>query len=67
MKQLSVYLIGAVVAVSLSACSSTDVVAPTMNVSIGKQLMDLKKAEQSGAISQREWERQKAEIISSVK
>jgi uncharacterized lipoprotein YbaY len=67
MKQLSVYLIGAVVVVSLAACSSTDVVAPTMNVSIGKQLMDLKKAEQSGAISQREWERQKAEIISSVK
>jgi len=67
MKQLCRVLVIAALAVNLAACSSTDVVAPTMNVSIGKQLMDLKKAQESGAISQREWERQKAEIISSVK
>jgi uncharacterized lipoprotein YbaY len=67
MKHPSAVLFGAAVAISLAACSSTDVVAPTMNVSIGKQLIDLKKAQESGAISQREWERQKAEIIDSVK
>jgi hypothetical protein len=35
----------------LAACSSTEVVAPTMNVSVGQQLMDLKKARDSGALS----------------
>jgi len=50
----------------LSACSSTEVVAPTMNVSVGKQLMDLKKARDSGAMSQKEWEQQKDRLIKSV-
>jgi hypothetical protein len=50
----------------LAACSSTEVVAPTMNVSIGQQLIDLKKARDSGAISQAEWDQQKQRIINSV-
>jgi hypothetical protein len=51
---------------ALAACGSTDVVAPTMNVSIGQQLIDLKKARDSGAISQAEWDQQKQRIIKSV-
>jgi hypothetical protein len=49
------------------ACSSTEIVAPSMNVSIGQQLIDLKKAKDSGALSQREWEQQKQRLIDSVK
>jgi len=51
----------------LVACSSTEVVAPTMNVSVGQQLIDLKKARDSGAISQKEWEQQKQRLIESVR
>jgi hypothetical protein len=50
----------------LAACSSTQVVAPTMNVSVGQQLIDLKKAKDSGALSQADWEKQKANLIKSV-
>jgi hypothetical protein len=52
---------------ALAACSSTEVVAPTMNVSVGQQLIDLKKARDAGAISQAEWDQQKQRIINSVK
>jgi len=51
----------------LVACSSTEVVTPTMNVSVGQQLIDLKKAKDSGAISQKEWEQQKQNLIESVR
>lgn len=51
----------------LAACSSTEVVAPTVNVSVGQQLMDLKKAKDSGALSQSEWEKQKKNLIDSVR
>jgi hypothetical protein len=51
----------------MGACSSTEVVAPSMNVSIGQQLIDLKKAKDSGALSQKEWEQQKQRLIDSVK
>jgi hypothetical protein len=51
----------------LAACSSTEVVAPTMNVSVGQQLIDLKKAKDSGALSEKEWEQQKKTLIDSVR
>lgn len=51
----------------LAACSSTEVVAPTMNVSVGQQLIDLKKAKDSGALSEKEWEQQKKSLIDSVR
>jgi hypothetical protein len=51
----------------LAACSSTEVVAPTMNVSVGQQLIDLKKAKDSGALSEKEWEQQKKLLIDSVR
>jgi hypothetical protein len=63
MKAISVILVAGL----LSACSSTEVVAPTMNVSVGRQLIDLKKAKDSGALSQKEWEQQKKRLIDSVR
>jgi len=54
------------VALALAACSSNEVVRPTVSVSIGQQLIDLKKARDSGALTQREYESQKAQLIKSV-
>ena len=52
----------------LTACSSTrtEVMPPTVNVSIGQQLIDLKKARDSGALSQGEYEQQIRKLIDSV-
>lgn len=52
---------------ALAGCGSTEVVAPTVSVSIGQQLIDLKKARDSGAMSQAEYDKQKANLIASVK
>ena len=62
-KTLSIVLMAG----ALSACGSTEVVAPTMNVSVGQQLIDLKNARDSNAISQKEWEQQKERLINSVR
>ena len=52
----------------LAACgSTTEVVPPTVNVSVGQQLIDLKKARDSNALTQSEYERQKARLIDNVK
>ena len=56
----------AIVAAMIASCSSNDVVRPTMNVSVGQQLIDLKSARDSGALSPQEYESQKAKIIKSV-
>ncbi len=55
-----------VVAATLTACGSEEVVKPAMNVSVGQQLIDLKKAKDSGALSEREYEHQKADLIRNV-
>jgi hypothetical protein len=52
-----------VVAAMLAGCGSTEVVKPVMNVSVGQQLIDLKKARDSGAMTEREFQAQKADII----
>jgi len=53
----------------LAACSSakTEVMPPHVNVSIGQQLIDLKKAKESGAISEKEYQAQVKRVIDSVK
>jgi hypothetical protein len=53
---------------ALAACSSTrtEVMPPSVNVSIGQQLIDLKKARDSGAMSQTEYEQQVRKLIDSV-
>ena len=59
----------ALAAVMLGACSSsrTEVTPPTISVSIGQQLIDLKKAKDSGAISESEYQAQVRRVIDSVK
>lgn len=43
-----------------------DVLPPTVNVSIGQQLIDMKNARDSGALSQKEYEQQVRKLIDSV-
>lgn len=56
----------AVAAVVLAGCGGNEVVRPTVSVSVGQQLIDLKKARDAGALSQREYESQKALLIKNV-
>lgn len=52
----------------ISGCSSTEVVQqPNLNVSIGQQFIDLKKAHDSGALTEKEFQRQKARLIDSIR
>jgi hypothetical protein len=52
---------------SLAGCGGHEVVQPTVNVSVGQQLIDLKKARDGGALSERDYQRQKKLLIDSVK
>jgi hypothetical protein len=54
-----------VCAATLPACGS-DPPRPTVSVSVGQQLIDLKKAKDSGALSAREYESQKEQLIRNV-
>ena len=74
MRSLPMYptrLIGvAVTAASLlGACSSatTDVLPPTVSVSIGQQLIDLKKARDAGALSDKEYQAQVKRVIEAAR
>ena len=66
MKAIASGAAAAVLAVTLAACGSTEVVRPAVSVSVGQQLIDLKKARDSGALTQREYETQKAALIKNV-
>jgi hypothetical protein len=52
----------------LCACSSAsmDVLPPTISVSIGQQLIDLKKARQAAALSEQEFQVQVRRVVDSV-
>jgi hypothetical protein len=65
----SFYGLALAAALALGACSSskTEVLPPTVSVSIGQQLIDLKKAKDSGAISESEYQVQVKRVIDSVK
>jgi hypothetical protein len=56
-------------ALLLNACSSTstDVLTPTVSVSIGQQLIDLKRAKDAGALSEKEYQAQVRRLIDSVR
>lgn len=51
----------------LSACSSNEVVRAPLDISIGQQLIDLKKAHSSGAINDREYDQQRKHLINNVR
>ena len=56
-------------AVWLGGCSSakTEVLPPTVSVSIGQQLIDLKKAKDAGALSDKEYQAQAKRVIDAVR
>jgi len=66
MKRIAMTLAAALAAVVLAGCGGNEVVRPTVSVSVGQQLIDLKKARDAGALSQREYESQKALLIKNV-
>lgn len=59
-------LLAGLIGLSLTGCGGHEVVRPTVDVSIGQQLIDLKRAHEGGALSQREYERQRKRLIDSV-
>ena len=66
MERIEAFVAAACCAVVLAGCGGNEVVRPTVSVSVGQQLIDLKKARDSGALSQREYESQKAQLIKNV-
>jgi len=56
----------AVATVILTGCGGHEVVRPTVSVSIGQQLIDLKAAHDSGALTRSEFESQRRQLIDSV-
>jgi hypothetical protein len=50
-----------------AGCGGNEVIQPTVSVSVGQQLIDLKKARDSGALSEGDYKRQKERLIDSVK
>ena len=50
-----------------AGCGGNEVLQPTVSVSVGQQLIDLKRARDSGAVSERDYERQKEQLIDNVK
>jgi hypothetical protein len=53
----------------LGGCSSatTEALAPTISVSVGQQLIDLKKAKEAGALSEKEYQAQVRRVIDAVR
>ena len=51
----------------LSGCAGTEVVAPTVSVSVGQQLIDLKKARDSGALNENDYQRERKSLIDNVR
>lgn len=51
----------------LAGCSSNEVVHAPVKVTVGQQLIDLKKAHESGAMSNAEYDQQRRRLIDSVR
>jgi hypothetical protein len=52
---------------TLAACSSNEVVRAPLELTIGQQLIDLKNAHTSGALSKAEYDQQRSKLIDNVK
>lgn len=63
------YAVAAFAIALLGGCSSasTEVLPPTVSVSIGQQLIDLKKAKDAGALSEQQYQTQVRRVIDSVR
>ncbi|MBK8017542.1 MAG: SHOCT domain-containing protein [Betaproteobacteria bacterium] len=53
-------------ACTLAGCGSPKPKGPRIDVTIGQQLIELKEAHDAGALSDKEYERQKKALIDSV-
>lgn len=51
----------------LAGCSHREVLKPAVEVTIGQQLIDLKRARDAGALSAGEYDRQKRQLIDSLR
>jgi hypothetical protein len=51
----------------MCGCSSTEVVQAPLEVTIGQQLIDLKKARDNGVLSASEYDNQRRRLIENVK
>ncbi|MEQ1516021.1 MAG: SHOCT domain-containing protein [Usitatibacteraceae bacterium] len=60
-------LCGAMFTTLLIGCSSNEIMRGPVNVSVGQQLIDLKKAHDSGALTKREYDEQREKLIDSVR
>lgn len=56
-----------VVVISLAGCSSNEVIRAPLDISIGQQLIDLKQAHTSGAISDAEFDQQRKQLIQQAR
>lgn len=50
----------------LAACGSPEPKGPRIDVTIGQQLIELKEARDAGALSDKEYDRQKKSLIESI-
>ena len=66
MKRMVIAATALAFAATLTGCGGDEVVRPNVSVSVGQQLIDLKKARDSGALSPKEYESQKSQLIRSV-
>jgi hypothetical protein len=66
MGRIATVLAAASFTLILAGCGGNEVLRPTVSVSVGQQLIDLKKALDSGALTESEYESQKSKIIKSV-
>ncbi|MDZ7651752.1 MAG: SHOCT domain-containing protein [Burkholderiaceae bacterium] len=57
----------AFVALVATGCATEDIVRPRLDVTVGQQLIDLKQAHDAGALSRAEYDRQRTQLIDSVR
>ncbi|MCU0950807.1 MAG: SHOCT domain-containing protein [Burkholderiaceae bacterium] len=55
------------VALLLAGCASDEIVRARLDVTVGQQLIDLKKAHDAGALTRAEYDRQRARLIDAVR
>jgi hypothetical protein len=67
MFKLRVLVVGVLAAVSLAGCGGTEVLQPNVNATVGQQLIDLKKAHDSGALTEKEYQNQRTQLIDGVR
>ncbi|MCA3223181.1 MAG: SHOCT domain-containing protein [Burkholderiales bacterium] len=63
----SLTIAGAMALALLAGCASNDVVRARVDVTVGQQLIDLKKARDAGALTADEYDRQRKRLIDSVR